>query len=186
MHGFWLAAFVAVWILVIVQSVALFTLFHHFGQMYLTSREGRDNHGPDLDRPLRATEATTVEDARVAIPRPGVPNLVLFSDTSCDICAELRPALREFAVENPELATVLVCGGDREAVAAWADGLAEVADVVFDPRTRIAARYGVGLTPFLVAVDEGGVVRGGGLVNDADGLELAAVDAALIRTPATT
>ena len=180
MHGFWLASFVALWVLVIVQSVALFSLFHHFGQMYITSREGRENHGPDLDQPLRKTEAKAIDFLPVPIPRPGVANLVLFSDTSCDICTELRPALRDFALRHGDVATVLVCGGDRDAVASWADGLGEVVDVVPDPRNRIAARYTVGLTPFLVAVDAKGVVRGKGLVNDQDGLELAAIDAALV------
>ncbi len=171
MNSVLVASYVVLWILVLVLSAAVFGLYHHFGQMYIVSREGRQKQGPDLDRRLKRMPARDIRGIAVELPYAGVRQLVVFSTTDCKLCAHLRPDLARFAAAHSDLETVVICGGDSEAVRAWADGLSEVARVVADPTGRLAAAYRVGLTPFVVAIDETGTVISKGIVNDTQSLE---------------
>lgn len=174
MTGPLLASYIALWVLVIVGTVAIFALYQHFGEMYLNSREGRESQGPEVNSMLRPAVARGVAGSTLHLPVRGKPAIMVFASTDCTLCGELRPDLKRFAEARPEIRTLLICAGDREGVARWADGLDEVAEVIPDPGYRTAARYGIGLTPFLVGVDATGTVRAKGIVNDLRGLEAVA------------
>lgn len=174
MTGGLLASYVALWAVVLVEAVALFALYQHFGEMYLNSREGRASQGPDVDSKLKPMRTQDLAGSNVQLPTVGKPTLMVFVSTDCELCGELRPDLRRFAEARPEFRMLVICAGDRETVTRWADGLSEVAEVVTDPGYRIATRYGIGLTPFLVGADATGTVRTKHLVNELQGLEVAA------------
>lgn len=177
MTGGLLASYVALWVLVVVEAIALFALYQHFGEMYLNSREGRARQGPDIDSKLKPAQAQDIAGSALNLGASGKPTLMVFTSTDCKLCGELRPDLKRFAEDHPEIRTLVICAGGRKEVAGWADGLAEVAELVPDPGYRLSARYGVGLTPFLVAADASGTVRANGIVNDQRGLEAAAEQA---------
>ena len=69
MSGPLLGSYIALWILVAVLSVAVFALYHHFGQMYLNSREGRETQGPDLG--ATPPESMGLTSSAGASPFPG-------------------------------------------------------------------------------------------------------------------
>jgi thiol-disulfide isomerase/thioredoxin len=169
-----LISYVALWILVIVEAIALFALYHHFGEMYLNSSEGRASQGPEVDSELKPSEVQSISGSKLRIPPVGKPSILLFASTECTLCDELRPGFKKFAETHPEFQTLLVCAGNPKAVFGWADGLSEVTEVVPDAGYRIAARYGIGMTPFLVGIGASGRVRTKGIVNSLQGLEVAA------------
>jgi hypothetical protein len=172
-----LISYVFLWILVLVLVVGVYALYHHFGQTYLTSREGREDQGPDVGTKIAAITADDVKGQALAVPPIQRPLLLLFTSTTCKICSGLRAEIRQFAVDHPEVAVTVLCEGHPRAVQAWAEDLADAAHVVADPRSRLTTKYGVGVLPFSVAVGPDGVVRGRGIVNDYAGLVLAAQDA---------
>lgn len=96
---------------------------------------------------------------------------MLFASTDCTVCDELKPDLERFAATRCELETALICAGTHEDVRGWTQGMSEQVEIVPDPGYRIASRYGVGVTPFLVGSDAAGVVRTKGIVNDLRNLE---------------
>jgi hypothetical protein len=168
-----LVSYIVLWILVVTQGIALFALYHHFGVMYLNSREGRERQGPPQDEPLKRSRLEDIQKKHLDIPVRNRAALIVFAATTCGLCSEIRPDLRRFALGHEELETIVVCGGRPDAVRVWATELAEAAHVVPDPGHRISAKYKVGVTPFLVGIDAQGTVRVKGIVNDGDGLEFA-------------
>lgn len=181
MSGPVLVSYVALWVVVVVMAVALFALYHHFGEMYLGTREGRSSQGPAMRRALRPLEAVSVAGTPVSLPRPGSPALLVFADTGCKVCSKLRPDLVQLRREWPEVDVVAVCGGTPDDVRAWAAELDGV-PVVPDPGNAAMARYRVGLSPFAVAVDATGVVRSKGVASTREGLD-GHLEAALAPPP---
>jgi hypothetical protein len=165
-----LVSYIALWALVTVLSIGLFALYHHFGEMYLNSRDGRQNQGPETNRPLRLAQLMTISGNRIELPQAGSPCLVFFSDTACRLCENLVPDLTRLSRERTDLALTVICGGSEDNVREWARSIGGYVPVVADPVQVLTARYGVGMTPFAIAVDAKGLVKGKGLVNDGDGL----------------
>jgi hypothetical protein len=172
-------SYVVLWCLVIILAIAVFALYQHFGQMYLVSREGRASQGPAVDQPLGSTPAEALNALPFVVPAPEIITAIVFADTKCRLCERLKPDIERFALRHESIETVIICGGTRRDVEAWADGLCSDITVIPDPNQRLAARYRIGLTPFVVAVDDGGVVRMKGLVHDEEGLE-EALDAVVL------
>jgi hypothetical protein len=179
---FWVS-YAVLWVLVVVLVVAVFALYQHFGQMYLSSADGRGEQGPRLDEPLRAAEAEDLTGAPLLLPPDRRPVLVLFTSTSCELCAKLRAAVAEYVTAPDALDVVVLCDGTARMVREWAAALPRPVRVVADVRGRQAIRYGVGVLPFLAATDAEGIVRYRGVVNDLDGLRAAAAEAAAVRLP---
>lgn len=172
-----LVSYILLWLLVLTLLVAVFALYHHFGTMYMTSREGREDQGPRPGRQIDAFTATDTRGREHAFPALDQPMLLVFASTSCSICAQLRDGLRRIAAARPQLSVVVLCDGHPRGVAAWAEDLPADVTVIPDPRARRSARMGVSILPFSVAVGSDGHVRAVGIVNDFDGLELAAHEA---------
>lgn len=173
MSGWFRVSYIALWVLLGVLVVAILALYNHFGQMYITSREGRLAHGPTEGSTLRATDAVDSAGTPLRLPLPGRRTMLLFVTTDCPLCNELKPSLSGFARAHPESAVVVICAGTPDAVARWAYDLAEPVLVVADKTAAIAAGYGITLTPFLAVTDEAGVVLTRGIVNAEADLELA-------------
>ena len=170
MSGPLIASYAVLWALVLVLSVAVFALYHHFGKMYLGSREGRQSQGPEQGKRLAHVAARTVRGDPIDLPLADEAAVVLFADTTCKLCTSLRPDMRRFADASDDVRLLVVCGGDtEEAIAKWAAEIAEEVPVVLDVRQKLTTRYAVGITPFMVAVGDDGVVQSKGLVNDYDG-----------------
>lgn len=183
MSGFWLVSYVLLWVVVVVLAVGLFSLYHHFGTMYLKSREGRAAQGPAVGKFLGVTEDRGLAGEPVRWPVAGRPTVLLFFGTDCSICASLKAlVLPRLVASSPDVRFVVLCGGGRDAVAKWAEGVPEGVPVVPDPRFRIAQRHQIALTPFAVAVGGDGVVTWRGVASSEEILEHA-VAAARVEQP---
>jgi thioredoxin-related protein len=177
-----LITYVLLWVLVAALSVGVFALYHHFGQMYLNSREGRAGQGPEVNTVVPALSGTDLHGEEVAIPPPNQPSLLVFVTTNCRLCSDLLEDVRNFAEQRDDLQTVVIYGDPPSRVAARVNGLGSVATVISDPKRSISARYRIQAAPFLVAVDSEGVVQTKGIINNRDGLEYGADALARPRT----
>jgi len=168
-----LVSYVALWILVGFFAIALFGLYHHFGEMYLNSRQGREQQGPAVGTTLKPSVAEDVNGIVRAVP-PLAPSLMVFASTDCKLCGRLRTGIRDFAHRHPQLDVVVLCEGQASQVATWAEPLGSDIPVITDTHHRRASDYGIAMTPFVVGCGATGSVVLRGLINEIDGLELAA------------
>jgi hypothetical protein len=159
MTGWWAAAFVAQWVLVIVLAIVVVALARQVGVLHLRlGPRGAleiDTEGPPLGEappPLPATEA---DGRRVLVGGPGPKRVVLFSSPTCPICEEVAPG-----------------------IPAAASAARLTPQVLHDPEVERA--LDVPGTPYLVVLDELGVVRAKGTVNNLEQVE-GLIDTALAR-----
>jgi hypothetical protein len=150
MSGWWTAAFVAQWVLLVVLCVVVVALARQVGTLHLRlGPRGAleiDTEGPMLGEPVPAVDALGADGAPLVVGGPGARRLVLFSSPTCTVCREVAPAL--------------------PAAAGAAD---LVPQVVHDADAERA--FDVPGTPFLVVLDEMGIVRAKGTVNNLEQVE---------------
>ena len=150
MSEWWTAAFVAQWVLLIVLCVVVVALARQVGTLHLRlGPRGAleiDAEGPGLGEPLPPVEAKAAEGAPIVVGGPGARRLVLFSSPTCTVCREVAPAL--------------------PTAARAADLLPQI---VHDP--DVERTFEVPGTPFLLVLDELGIVRAKGTVNNLEQVE---------------
>ena len=150
MTGWWVAAFVAQWVLLAVMAVVIVALARQVGTLHLRlGPRGAleiDDEGPALGEAVLPTPAQAADGSPVVIGGPGGRRIVVFSSPTCSVCRELVPAVPAAAAAVRVAAQVV---HDEEAEKAW----------------------NVPGTPFVVALDEVGVVRAKGTVNNLEQLE---------------
>jgi hypothetical protein len=148
--GWWAAAFVVQWVLLAVLTVVVVALARQIGVLHLRiSPVGAlelDDEGPALGEPLASRTAAGRDGTTVIIGGPGARRLLTFVSPTCPVCERILPSL---------------------PAAARASGL--VAQVVSDPAAERA--LDVPGVPFVVVVDELGIVRSKGTVNSLEQLE---------------
>ncbi len=159
MSGWWAVAFVVQWLLVVVLALVVVALARQVGTLHLRlGPRGAleiDTEGPPLGEAPPAMPATAADGARLLVGGPGRKRLVLFSSATCPICRDVAPGI---------------------APAASAARMAP--QVLHDP--EVERRYGIPGTPFLLVMDDLGVVRAKGTVNDLEQVE-GLIDLALRR-----
>ncbi len=150
MTGWWAVAFVVLWVLVVVLAIIVVALARQVGTLHL--RLGprgaleMDDEGPQLGEAPPPMPATLADGRRATLGGPGARRLVLFSSPTCGVCREVAPAI------GPAAAAV------RHA-----------AQVLHDPDAERA--WNVPGTPFAVVLDELGLVRAKGTVNNLEQVE---------------
>ena len=150
MTGWWAVAFVVQWALVIVLVVVVAALAREVGTLHLRlGPRGAleiDTEGPPVGGAPDPIPARGEDGSPIRIGGPGPRRLVLFSSPSCPICTEVSPGV---------------------PIAATTAGL--VPQIVQDPEAEEA--FDVPGTPFVVVLDELGIVRAKGTVNNLEQVE---------------
>ena len=150
MNGWWAAAFIAQWLLVLVLAAVVVALARQVGTLHLRlGPRGAleiDAEGPSVGEAPPASPATADDGGRVLVGGPGPARLVLFSSPTCSICTEVAPGI---------------------GAAASAAGLTPM--ILHDP--DLERIYDVPGTPFLLVMDELGTVRAKGTVNNLEQVE---------------
>jgi hypothetical protein len=159
MTGWWAAAFVAQWLLVLALATVVVALARQVGTLHLRlGPRGAlevDSEGPALGEAPPAMPAVDDDGRRVLVGGPGAARLVLFSSPTCSVCREVAPGI---------------------GAAAAAGSLTPM--ILHDP--GVERVYDVPGTPFLLVMDELGIVRAKGTVNNLEQVE-GLVDLALRR-----
>ncbi len=162
MSGWWAAAFVAQWMLVVALCVVVLALARQVGVLHLRlGPRGAleiDTEGPAVGEAPPPISATAASGSTLVLGGPGAPRLVMFSSPTCPVCEDVAPSI---------------------PAAARAARL--VPQVVHDPDAERA--YEIPGTPFILVLDDLGVVRAKGTVNNLEQLE-GLVDTARRRTNA--
>lgn len=171
-------AYVALWLIVIVQTVVLLEMLRQIG--ILRRRVGPEPGalltGGGLPRgtaapafaatDLQTEQVVTLEQFR------GHRVLLVFLSGGCQACRTLAPDLGLFAQEHAgEIATLAVCSGSNDGCAGFAREYRLSLPVLLDPEHRIAGAYEARVTPCATLIDAEGRVLIHGVPNSADHLE---------------
>lgn len=142
----WIASYVLLWVCVLALGGAVVVLLRHIGVLHARLEPQGVHHadqGPVRD--VAAPEQDGFDYARREW------TLVTFTSPGCVLCAELLPSLRRLEAAEPGLGVVQI---DHSTATA-----------------RRFANWNVHATPYLVAVDARGIVRGGGVANSLEQAE---------------
>jgi hypothetical protein len=172
------------WVLLLAVAYAVFALYRHFGQMYLTGPVGRAQQGPEIGSALLSIARSDTYQRPVVLPAER-PTVVLFADTSCDLCSVIRDKLAELDEFAPRVGVTVFCGGTKRDVAAWAGRTPDHVQVVCDEKSAAADHYRVNTLPFAIAVDATGTVKAKSIINGTKGLVWAAEQALDLGLTAT-
>ena len=89
---------------------------------------------------------------------------MLFAAADCPLCKRVLPDVMAF--DSKTLRVVVIFAGRDEDIDSTMLTTDTSVPIITDPNRKLTVRYGVGVTPFAVAVDAHGVVRASGIVND--------------------
>lgn len=143
--GVWVASYVLLWVLVLVLAVAVVALLRQIGVLHTRiSPMGVHFAGEGPERDAPAPDAGMVDYAGARV------TLVAFTSPTCELCARLAPGLERLAADYHEV---------------------RLRHVRSDVEPATFSAFAVRSTPYLVAVDGGGVVRSRGVANTIDQVE---------------
>lgn len=165
------------WAFLILIAYAVFVLYRHFGQMYVSSPSGRASQGPDVGSALLSIARSDVAGREVTLPVARQPAIVLFVSIGCSLCSEIRDQLGSLDSYSDRIKTVVFCSGGLDDVRAWAGRVPGYVHVIRDAKSAAANHYQVNTLPFVLAVDAAGRVRNKSIINDHEGLSWAAEEA---------
>ena len=144
--GIWIASYVALWAAVVLLAFCVIVLLRQIGVLHARIKPMGAHfagEGPPLGEPAPSAGPMPY--------RSGV-TLVVFTSPSCEVCRLLKPSLRALERTYDDLALIEIEAGDA---------------------TRPTFRaFNVNNTPYAVAVDRAGIVRGRGVVNTLEQVEL--------------
>jgi hypothetical protein len=150
MTGWWTVAFIAQWVLLAVLTLVVIALARQVGTLHLRlGPRGAleiDTEGPATGEAPPPAPATRADGTSVMLGGPGPRRLVLFSSPTCGVCKEVAPAVGPAAAAMDYVATVL-----------------------HDPASE--ETWNVPGTPYVVVLDELGIVRAKGTVNNLEQVE---------------
>lgn len=165
MTGWWAVSFIGLWLLVLALIAIVFALARQIGVLHMRlGPRGAleiDGEGPPLGEILPPTEGIDLDGRTVDLTAPGAERFLLFVSPDCPVCREVTPSIP--AIARSGLAVALVTSGDPAAYRSF--GVPVVRD------DHLLQTLGIPGTPYAVMLDDMGVVRAKGTVNDLEQIE---------------
>lgn len=181
MQGWWVASYIVLWLLVVALCVVVVALARQIGTLHLRlGPRGAleiDDEGPPLGEAAATIDATDANGDEVTIGRSGAGQLLLFVTPGCRVCDEVLPGVGAVARAG-RLSPYVITDGLQE----W-DGLETVTARSVSSSEAFRA-FAVPGTPYAVVVDDMGIVRAKGTVNNLEQME-GLVDSAIKRADAS-
>jgi methylamine dehydrogenase accessory protein MauD len=181
LQGWWIASYIVLWLLVVALCIVVVALARQIGTLHLRlGPRGAleiDDEGPPLGEAAPIIDAAGAGGDAVAIGRPGRGQLLLFVTPGCRVCGEVLPGVG--AVARSGHLTPYVITEDMEE---W-DGH-EDANARSVASSEAFRAYSVPGTPYAVVVDDVGIVRAKGTVNNLEQME-GLIDSAIKRAEAS-
>jgi methylamine dehydrogenase accessory protein MauD len=166
-----LGSTVALWLVVIVQTFLILSLFRYLG--LLLNR--LPAQGPALGRPAPRREVVDIEGRRYILGEASTRHRVLlFTSPKCPWCEKLAPEIAAFASSlSPEhvLLLVLSNGTRPEEARSYAERISSGAPLRLAIAPELFESYAVPGTPYGLLIDKEGVVRTKGTTNTRTDLE---------------
>lgn len=172
MDGWWAASYIVLWLLVVVLVFVVVALARQIGTLHL--RLGprgaleMDDEGPPLQEAPPPFDVTDLEGRHLSVGGPGPGQLVLFVSPGCNLCEAVLPSIAAVGQVGDLQPVVVADAGQEETRSLYGDRRLK-APVV--PGTRVAQAYRVPGTPYAVILDELGVVRAKGAINNLEQME---------------
>ena len=172
MEGWWAASYLVLWLLVITLCVLVVALARQIGTLHLRlGPHGAleiDSEGPPLGESPPPLDAEDLDGRSVVVGGPGEAQLLLFVSPGCMVCEQVLPSV-EAVARAGDLSPLVVTDVDREEAALAFATRRPAAPIIAS--VEIARTYEVPGTPFVVALDERGIVRAKGTVNNLEQME---------------
>jgi methylamine dehydrogenase accessory protein MauD len=168
---------VVLWVLVLGLSAVVLALTRQLGVLHQRIAPAGAlmlNRGLTVGEPAPVLELAALDgrELKVGVARDdGRSTLLLFVSPSCPVCKSLLPAVKSSRRdERSWMDVILASDGDAAAQREFVrtQGLEEIPYVV---SAALGLAYQVSRLPFAALLDEGGVLRGRGLVNSREHLE---------------
>ena len=173
MPGWWAASYIVLWLLVIVLSVVVVALARQIGTLHLRlGPRGAleiDDEGPPLGDAPVPTTARALDGSTVEIAGPGW-QVLLFASPSCHLCDQVAPSLHIAARARDARALIVVDADELDTRTAFAHKDVDVSVPVV-PSPNLARDFRIPGTPFVVVLDDLGIVRAKGTANNLEQLE---------------
>lgn len=172
MEGWWAASYAVLWLLVVMLCVVVVALARQIGALHLRlGPRGAleiDTEGPPLGEAPTPLEVTDLGGRRLTIGGPGDPCLLLFVSPGCSICEQVLPGVGAVS-RHSDLVPVVVTDADEAEAAAVQRRIGREPATVSS--LEVSRVYGVPGTPYVVVLDELGIVRAKGTVNNLEQVE---------------
>lgn len=142
----WIATYVLLWVAVITLSVVVIALLRQIGVLHARLRPmGVHFAGEGPERLAAAPGAASIDYSRNAL------TLIAFTSPTCEICKELIPSLDAIRREYRDMQYVQFEHG---------------------PDSPMFLEFNVRSTPYVVTVDQDGIVQGRGVANSLEQVEV--------------
>lgn len=172
MEGWWAASYIVLWLLVVVLCFVVVALARQIGTLHL--RLGprgaleMDDEGPPLEEAPPPVDVMALNDQALSVGGPGRAQLLLFVSPGCHLCEAVLPSLRAVS-EVGEMMPLVITDADPQETRSSFDDRRLGAPVI--PSQKLAQAYRVPGTPYAVILDDMGVVRAKGAVNNLEQME---------------
>lgn len=165
MTGWWAISFIGLWLIVLALVAIVFALARQIGVLHMRlGPRGAleiDSEGPSLGEVPPPIPAHDLDGRAIDLTAPGTERFLLFVSPDCPVCRDVTPSIP--AVARRGLAVSIVTSGDGDAYRTF--GVPVVSD------ERIVHTLGIPGTPYAVVLDERGVVRAKGTINNLEQIE---------------
>lgn len=174
MSGAWLASYVALWAVVLLQGFVIFVLLRQLGVIYLGTAQGVARDGLPVGQRAPDFTATDLEGQAVSLADfRGLPLLLIFGSPNCAPCRQLIPDLNLLARERrEEMRALFLSRGEVEQSRRFASELDVQVPVATHPDDDLPDKYKARVTPFAFLIDGEGVIQAKGLANNREHLEM--------------
>lgn len=170
MDGWWAVSYVTLWLLVIALCAVVIALARQIGTLHMrlgaTGALEMDDEGPALGSQATAIPTHDMNGDAVVVGQSG--QLLLFVSPGCHVCEQVLPSIAAVA-EQGRFAPVVVTDVDEEETVLTFKTKRVAAPVV--PGIAVAQAYEIPGTPYVVVVDDSGVVAAKGTVNNLEQIE---------------
>ena len=172
MQGWWAASYVVLWALVVMLCVIVVALARQIGTLHLRLGPSGglevDEEGPPLGTTTKAVNRTDIDGRPVTIGGAGESQLLLFVSPGCQVCEQVLPSLPPVA-RAARMTPYVVADADPSETKFHFRARSAGTTVIAD--REVAKDYDVPGTPFVVMLDDQGIVRAKGLVNNLEQME---------------
>jgi methylamine dehydrogenase accessory protein MauD len=168
-------AVVLLWVLAIVLAIVVFALARQVGVLYeriAPMGALMTDSGPKVGDAVQPFDLAALDGRRIALgPAQARAKLVFFLSPTCPVCKKLLPIVKSIGrTERGWLDVMLASDGDPQAHRAFV-AERDLGEFPYVVSTDLGLAFRVSRLPYAVLIDEAGVVKAKGLVNNREQLE---------------
>jgi methylamine dehydrogenase accessory protein MauD len=176
MHGVMMASYIALWLVVILLSVGLAALAGQIGILHrrLEPAGARVmNAGPSIGESIAVSTQKDIYGRYITFPITSEgATLITFVSPGCAMCDEVMPAVKALAQQEKHHIRVILASfaGDEASNRAYA-AQHHLSGLPYLFSFQLAHQFSITNAPYALLIDDRGVLRTKGLVNNREHLD---------------